>query len=328
MRIAEARRAGDDADVLASFLDVHRLSTVVAGRIDLAPPWRLDAAPTSLLTLVVQAAGTSHLVCDSAADPIVMSPGDLVIRPHGTSGYLHDGSKPLLATRQLTVPATARPTPQPWQLAHEDPTVSLVICLMRMRDLPRGPLWDSLPATIHVPARDGEDNGPLRPAIELMIEESAAPGPASTRLLSRLAEILLILALREHSGRQTRTPGLRALADPVIAPAVQAIHADPGEDWTVAALASRCGLSRSTFARRFAEVVGETPLSYLTGWRVARAGHLLATTGASVGRIAGTVGYRSEAAFRTAFVSRVGRTPREYRRQHRARAAGESRPLS
>lgn len=310
--------AAADVDVLASLLEVHRLTTVVAGRVDLAPPWRVDCEPTSLLVVLVQATGESHLVPAPGAEPIVTRPGDVVIRPHGARGYLHDGSDPTNTTWTFTLPPTDTATPQPLRLTHGDaPASSFVCCLMQMGDAPRGPLWDSLPSVIHVCGRGEAGTGPLRHVADTMIEESASPGPASTRLMSRLAEILLILALRLETRDLTGRPGFRALADPLIAPAITLIHADPGHSWSVAALAAACGLSRSAFAARFAEVVGETPHSYLIRWRMATAAKLLATTDMTVARVAAAVGYISEAAFRRAFADHLGSTPREYHKRHR-----------
>lgn len=308
-----------NVDVLASLLDTHRLTTVVAGRIDLTPPWRLDSEPTDLLSILIQAAGESYLASGPGADPLVMRAGDIVIRPHGTSGTsIHDGTNPAVATWRLSVPTADRhPSPAPLRLARGTPASSFVSCLLRMGDAPRGPLLDSLPALIHIPARSGADHAQLRQVADMMIAESAAPGPASTRLMSRLAEILLILVFRQQARDLSGRPGLRALADPLIAPAIGRMHADPGRDWSVAALAGACGLSRSAFAARFTEAVGETPISYLIGWRMAAAAKLLATTGTTVGRVAASVGYRSEAAFRRAFTDALGCTPREYRKRHR-----------
>lgn len=310
--------APEHVDVLASLLDTHRLTTVVAGRIDLTPPWRLDSEPTGLLSILIQAAGESHLT-RPGADPLVMRPGDLVIRPHGTSGHpIHDGSNPPVATWRLSVPTAGRQaSPAPLRLSRGDPASSFVSCLMRLGDAPRGPLLGSLPALIHIPARGAAEYAQLRQVSEMMIAESAAPGPASTRLMSRLAEIVLILVFRQQAQDLSGQPGLRALADPLIAPAIQRMHADPGRDWSVASLAAACGLSRSAFAARFTEAVGETPISYLISWRMAAAAKLLATTGTTVGRVASSVGYRSEAAFRQAFTGALGCTPREYRGRHR-----------
>ncbi|HJQ48768.1 MAG TPA: AraC family transcriptional regulator, partial [Amycolatopsis sp.] len=229
-------------------------------------------------------------------------------------GYLHDGSDPPGTTWTLTLPPAGTATPQPLRLAQGHPGSSFVCCLMQMGDAPRGPLWDSLPTAIHVAGE--RRTGPLRHVADTMIEESASPGPASTRLMSRLAEILLILALRRETRDSSGRPGLRALADPLIAPAISLIHADPGHAWSVGSLAAACGMSRSAFAARFTEAVGETPHSYLIRWRMATAAKLLATTDVTVARVATAVGYISEAAFRRAFAGQLGSTPREYRKRH------------
>ncbi|GLY70225.1 AraC family transcriptional regulator [Amycolatopsis taiwanensis] len=305
---------GEDVDVLASLLDVHRLTTVVAGRIDLAPPWRLDSEPTDLVSILVQAVGQSYLVRKEDAEPVVMNPGDVVIQLRGVGGgYIHDGSDPATTTWMLTPKPGRTATPGPLRLTPDNPASSFVCCLMRLGDAPRGPLLDSLPAVTHISTRASGTSGQIWRVAEMMISESTSPGPASTRLMSRLAEVLLILALRRQANDRTGKPGLRALADPLIAPAIKAIHADPGQHWSVASLAAICGLSRSAFAARFAETVGEAPHSYLTGWRMATAAKMLSTTDTTVDRIAEMVGYRSEAAFRRAFTAAIHRTPREYR---------------
>lgn len=312
----------DDADVLSSLLDVHRLETVVAGRVDLAPPWRLEGDPTDSLVVLVQARGTSWICSDSDRHDGFLDTGDVVIQPHGANQhgqprtYLHDGSHPASVTRRL-VPRGTTATPPPLRLAPpDDVSCSLVVCLMRMRGLSRGALWNTLPNLMYLRRNQENADGLVSRTIGSIIQESAAPGPAGTRLLSRLAETLLILALREQVRGPSDGPGLRSLLDPVIAPAVHLIHASPGERWTVASLAARCGLSRSAFAARFTAKVGETPSAYLVGWRVATAGHLLATTDLSVTRIAEAVGYSSEAAFRLAFGARAGMSPRQFRKLH------------
>jgi len=312
-------------DVLASLLDTHGLTTVVCGRIDLTPPWRLESAPTDLFSILLQVSGQSHIEQKTLPEPLVINAGDILIRPRGKAdGYMHDGSNPPTATWRLSVPAPGDrvPTPRPLRLARDPghPVSSVVSCLLRMGDAPRGPLLDSLPELIHIPTGTTSRYTGLRQAADVMISEAASPGPASTRLMSRLAEILLILVLRQQADERSGHPGLRALNDPLIAPAIRHMHADPAYPWTVAALASACGLSRSAFADHFSEVVGISPGAYLTEWRMASATKLLATTYTTVDRVAASVGYRSEAAFRRAFTTALGCTPREYRTRTRSKA--------
>ena len=309
----------EQVDVLASLLDVHRLTTVVAGRIDLSPPWRVDSEASGLLSILIQAEGHSYLEDGTGAPPLVLDPGDIVVRPHGGRGAsLHDGSSPMAATWRLSPPpADRKGFLGPLRVTQGTPASSLLSCLLRMGDAPRGPLLGSLPPVIHVPAAAGPGHARLRQVADMMVAESAAPGPASTRLISRLAEMLLILVFRLQADALSRQPGLRALSDPLIAPAIRLMHADPGRAWSVAGLAAACGLSRSAFAAHFTEAVGETPVSYLISWRMATAAKLLASTDSTVDRVAFEVGYRSEAAFRRAFADALQCTPREYRARQR-----------
>ena len=117
----------------------------------------------------------------------------------------------------------------------------------------------------------------------------------------------------------SRSPGWAgALRDPAIAPALAAIHADPANGWTVESLASRAGLSRAAFAKKFNAMVGEPPLTYLTRWRMTTAARLLRESDASLAAVAARTGYGSEFAFAKAFKREYGQAPGGYRREHGA----------
>jgi AraC-like DNA-binding protein len=311
---ASRSHSGDDADVLASLLDVHRLTTVIAGRIDLAAPWRLESPPTDLFALVVQISGTSWVASEKSVDPIVMHSGDILIFPTGAAGYMHDGSDPTVPTWTLALPPSTPPSPAPLRLGGDGPHSSMVCCFLRMGDAPRGALLDGLPPILYFSTRDEVAPGGLWRTAELIIAESSMPGAGRTTVMSRLAEILLIQALRlQASADGTGDSGFRALSDPRVAPAIRLIHADPGQPWTVGKLATACGLSRSAFAARFTHLVGQSPLNYLIDWRMATAAKLLRTTDDTVDRVAAEVGYHSEASFRRTFKAWSGHSPREYR---------------
>jgi AraC-like DNA-binding protein len=110
------------------------------------------------------------------------------------------------------------------------------------------------------------------------------------------------------------TGWLAGLRDPVIGQALAAIHGEPAESWTVERLARLVGVSRSVFAERFVEMVGEPPMQYLALWRMQLASRLLAE-GGQVAAVAAAVGYESEAAFSRAFKKLVGQAPTIWRRQ-------------
>jgi AraC-like DNA-binding protein len=171
----------------------------------------------------------------------------------------------------------------------------------------------------------------LAVAAQLILTESAAPGPGSTMLSARLAEILLIHALRAQvAARETdrdRRPGLCALADPAIGTAMRLIHARPAEEWTVERLAREVAMSRSAFSARFTELVGLPPLQYVTQWRMTEAARRLREPETSVAGVAEQVGYANATAFMQAFTRVHGVGPGAYRRQSRGRMEAGRAPV-
>jgi AraC-like DNA-binding protein len=146
--------------------------------------------------------------------------------------------------------------------------------------------------------------------------EEATPSNKSTSLVStRLPELLLIEVLRVHlaSAPAIDHGWIAALRDPVLAPALAQLHGSPDGRWTVADLASRAAVSRSLLDARFRQVLGRSPIRYLTEWRMHLADDLLATTDASVATVARRVGYDSEEAFSRAFKRERGASPSRWR---------------
>lgn len=164
-------------------------------------------------------------------------------------------------------------------------------------------LLDILPPLAVVPA------GPrTRAALDLLATEAAHDEPGQDAVLNRLLGLVLVLALRAWCARpQTQPPSwYRALATPAVGDALRLLHEDPAHRWTVAELAARVGQSRATFAARFTGAVGEPPLTYLTGWRMALAADLLRDTKETVAAVAREVGYADAFAFSVAFKRAAG----------------------
>jgi AraC-like DNA-binding protein len=160
--------------------------------------------------------------------------------------------------------------------------------------------------------------GRLDPVLQLLASEVGAAQPGSRTVISRLADVMLVMALRAHlrglSGDCKTGGWLRAVADPQIGAVLAAIHGKPEADWTVESLARSAAMSRSAFAARFAELVGEPPLHYVTRWRMQKAAHALRTSDARLAEIAPTVGYETEAAFSKAFKRVYRQSPGAFRR--------------
>jgi len=153
------------------------------------------------------------------------------------------------------------------------------------------------------------------PVIPLLAAEIVKDEPGQEAVLDRLLDLLLIAVLRAWFARpDADAPGwYRAHADPIVGAALRMLHHNPSHAWTVAELARATGVSRAAFARRFNELVGEPPMAFLTGWRIALAADLLREPGATVGSVAHQVGYGSPFALSTAFKRLRGMSPQRYR---------------
>lgn len=171
-----------------------------------------------------------------------------------------------------------------------------------------------LPPVVHL--RKASDRGALRWSLERMREELREPQPGGALVAQHLAHLMLVQALRLHlaDGERGGVSWLTALADKQIAAALIAIHEDPAHPWTLRELAERAAMSRSSFAQRFKDSVGTSPVEYLTRWRMRLAGDRLAHSGDPVSAIARSLGYENESAFSTAFKRVMGCSPRRYGR--------------
>ena len=177
-----------------------------------------------------------------------------------------------------------------------------------------GVLLGMLPPIVHI--RKEQDKAVLRWCLERMRQELREPQPGGFLIAQQLATTLMVQALRLHlaEGINGGVGWLFALADKQMSAAITAMHDDPGHRWTLQALAERAGMSRTTFAVKFKETVGEAPMEYLTRWRMMVAGDRLTHSGDSISAIALSLGYESESAFGTAFKRVMGCSPRQYGR--------------
>lgn len=175
-----------------------------------------------------------------------------------------------------------------------------------------GALLAAVPPMIHV--RSDTSRAALRSGVQRLMRELSEPQPGGALLASHLAQALLVEALRAHLAEGSEQRGwLAGLVHPAIRRALAAMHADVRRRWSLADLAREAGLSRSSFAAQFERVTGETPIAYLTRWRMAIAADRLATTSMTLTAIAASVGYDSDSAFGAAFKRFAGHSPRRAR---------------
>jgi len=185
------------------------------------------------------------------------------------------------------------------------------------------PLLEALPRMVRIRVGDGPASTLLRELFHAGVRESSAARPGAGSMLAKLAELLFVEAMRRYM--ESLPPGgtgwLAGVRDSQIGRALALLHGDPGKDWSVDELARSVALSRSALAERFSELVGESPMQYLTRWRLALAAQALRSGADGLARVAERSGYVSEAAFSRAFKREFGMPPATWRRQGLTRAA-------
>jgi AraC-like DNA-binding protein len=314
-RLAEEDGYCRPMDVLADILTAMRVGTPVAAHTEAHAPWGLRFEHTTGAAFHVVLRGSCWLTAlpDGAAfDPVALGPGDVVLLGRGaTHAIVSTPGVPLVdfsPTRSsASVPFGRMAVPGPG-------TRSTIVCgAYRLNRHRRHPLLRDLPEVMHVPALPGRHRG-LRAMVELLADELATEPPGAAAVTPSLVDALLVYMLRAWLADTAAADGWSAaLADPVTARALAAIHAEPARPWTVEELAATAGLSRAAFARRFSALVGEPPLTYLTRWRMTTAARLLRQGDDTLDRVAGAVGYGSAFAFAKAFRREYATTPGSYR---------------
>jgi AraC-like DNA-binding protein len=307
-----------ELDVLSDVLETMQLRNLIFGRIDLGAPWGirfLESDSTARFYVVVRGSGLAEI---PERSPLSISAGDVLLLPKGGAHILRDAPGSPVIELGLGHCRRHAATGDARRLGGDGAQTILVAGAFQFLGGQRTRLLEDLPAHIHLKGTD-PDSAPWLPAIvQLLTAESIARSPGGSLVVSRLADILFVHALR--SEQSSSCCGLRGLRNAHVNTAFRLIHGRPGEDWTVERLARAAGLSRSAFAALFHELVGEPPLQYLTRWRMQRAAQELREQNASIAEVAAHVGYQSEASFNKAFKRWEGTTPAAYRRASRAAA--------
>jgi AraC-like DNA-binding protein len=314
-------------DVIAEVMESVHLRPAVFGRMELGEPWRLRVPPRDYLSFYVVAAGEARLELPDAhpahRGPITLLAGDAVLLPRVSLHVLCSAGAAQAPPHDFDYEGCPRvPAGHAGRFGGDGAVTALVAGHFSMGGTRRNVLLDTLPPAIHIPAASGAVSPQLAGVVQLILGESAAPGPGSPIVLGRLADLLFVHAIRHWIATDGASScGMRGVADPSIGAALRLMHGRFAEPWTLERLAAAVRMSRSAFAARFAELVGEPPLQYLAQWRMTRAEQLL-REGTSVACVAERVGYANPAAFSKAFARLRGTGPGAYRRTTRHASAG------
>lgn len=307
-------------DVLSDAIAAMRLGLPSSNRLSTTQrTWCTRLAPYSGAGFHVVLRGACWVLPEDG-DPVALGTGDAVLLPHGTGHVLADRPADALSVAQA-VPFERWST----EVAHESSsgTVGFEALCGKYRLDRRGqhPLVAELPTIIHLPARLGE-HVELRAAIDLLALEADQRRPGSCIAVPSLLDLLLVYMIRAWMAGSGTGVWSAALTDPVTAAALRALHTDPAAQWSNDRLAAEVGVSRATLTRRFATLVGQPPMGYLTWWRLTRAAALLRETADPLAVIAEQVGYATAYALSHAFKKQFDMSPGRYRHDH-ASATGQ-----
>jgi len=240
--------------------------------------------------------------------------GDAVVFPQGDAHVLSSRNHGTDELRYDVGPARHRGT---LRVGSGNGDTAFVCGFLGCDIRPYNPLLASLPKMLVV---HGMTGGWLSRFPQQVVEESRGDRVGSGTLLTRLAELMFLEVLRYHYEQlgPQHTGWLAALKDPLVGAALALMHEHPAQPWTIAKLAREIATSRTVLAVRFAELVGVTPVLYLTRWRLQLAAELLLRGSAKLSSIATQVGYESEASFSRAFKRETGIAPTAWRATHAA----------
>ncbi len=311
-------------DAVAGLLDGPRAREAFLLRSSMDPPWSLRIQDEAPLTVVAMLRGVAWFVPDDG-EAVALRTGDVaIIRGPDPYTIADDVNTPPQA---VIHPGQRCSTPEGEQLElmHDlgvrtwgnaaDGATEMITGSYHLDGEVSRRLLRALPTLIVL--RDAEWDCPVVP---LLADEILKDEPGQEAVLDRLLDLLLIAVLRAWFARpEAGAPGwYRAYSDPIVGLALRLLHNNPAHPWTVASLAREVGASRAALARRFHDLVGEPPMSFLTGWRIALAADMLLEPDATIGSVAHEVGYGSPFALSTAFKRVRGVSPQQHRAAQRA----------
>lgn len=307
-------------DPLGEALHFLRMSGSFYCLSEFTAPWGLDLPPMQDCVMFhVVTAGECRLEV-AGAETCVLRPGALALVPHGR-GHILNSAPDVKAGKLFDLPRE-QVSDRYEHLRHGgggSPT-TMLCAAVRFEDPSAHHLLRLLPRLIAVDAWNSPELEWLQSTLRFLAAEARELRAGGETVITRLADILVIQAIRSWiaTDSQARTGWLHALRDKQIGRAIALIHRDPARDWTVASLASAVGMSRSAFAARFTDLVGEPAMQYVLRWKMHAALKWLKESDATISQLATKLGYESEAAFSRAFKRLMGISPGAARKQARS----------
>jgi AraC-like DNA-binding protein len=301
-----------ESDPLADVIAAMGVRSVLYGRLEASASWGVDfrATPHAKFAMVVR--GSCWLTVQGE-HPIALRGGDCFVVAGGTSFALRDTPRARLVSCDRLTQAT---TDGVLRCGGGGAQTVVISGWFEFHTWSRRPLVELLPRLIYIRADEPKTHS-LRITLELLASETQERAPGTSVVVNRLADVLFVQAIRAHlaSNECAGTKWLNALKHKQIGVALGSIHRDIARPWTVEALAVTACMSRSAFAFRFKELLDESPVEYLTRWRMCKASCYLRDGNRSIAEVATAVGYESAGAFQRTFKRVFTVTPREFMRR-------------
>lgn len=325
-------------DVLTDILDTMHLQSHVQYSMELMAPWGIaaPAIPNAAIFFAI-ARGSCYLEVDKHEMPIPLVGGDLVMLPQGNAHIICDQpGSPVTPLKDLPEICSGHHAHKALRFGGDGSPTEIVVGCFIFEHLVSGLFLSVLPSVIHIQGERGQMAPGLETTLRWIARETNSQRPGTSIMISRLTDMLFVQILRVHIAEHTEPNGqcqrqaglLCALADPSLRQTFELIHGQTAQTWTVAKLASKVNMSRTAFSTRFTQLAGMPPLTYLTRWRMLKAGDLLRQSTSTITEIAACVGYKSEASFSKAFKREMDMAPGAFRRkvQREGRHAIENNP--
>lgn len=318
-------------DALSETLRVVRLVGAIFINARFTAPWCYQSPRADTVAPILEPGAERvvifHLITEgecyvelAGEPPVHLIAGDAIIFPQGDAHRMtsQPGLPPATGGRLAEV-LTRRPR----QLAYGGggATTRLVCGYLACDARLAGMLLAGLPALVRVNVRGSSAGTWLEASVRYALAEARSPRPGGAGVLAKLSEVLFIEVLRLYMNEQGegRTGWLAGVGDRIVGAALNALHKSPAHAWTLDELARTAGSSRSVLAERFQQLVGSSPMQYLTQWRMLLAANLLCRSNAPLASIAEDVGYQTDTAFSRAFRREYGAPPAAWRRNRSMR---------
>lgn len=289
-----------------------RVKTSECVRLEFSGSWGFQFDGYEHAHFGVVSQGSCWLSLQQGSEPSRLAPGDCWLLPRGTAHILRD--HPHTAVRPYDEVRSKKARGVLRHARGKGASTTIIVGNFTFDGQSGQWLTDALPELITFRMDQGNSSA-MQTILQILALESRTESMGSAVVVSRLADILFVQAIRAYAGKAgPRGAGwLKAIGDQQLRFALSAMHEAVEKRWTVASLASAAGMSRSGFAARFKEVLGESPMEYLTRWRVYKATQFLREGGLKVAKVASLVGYESDGAFNKTFKRTMGIAPGAYR---------------